>query len=181
MTTRAATVEAQLSPGVTFRAPHGRQVLVGHPDEGMTPTGVRMRPCGRPGRRCGNQEHRASTQRHRFYALAFPEQPPTYGSVKVLSCGTTMATALSNEVGLKPLKPVKGLYPKPEGLGFYALSHKWLAWHRRCNVCTVEKDACSGAPPWRRITAEHRSAVALQGGDNGDRANDARDDRANDA
>src|SRR5438270_2406915 len=140
MMMRTTTVEAQLSPGVTSpprtRGPrHGRKVLICHPDEGMTPSGVRMRPCGRPGRRCGNQEHRERKQRPRFYALAFPGQPPTYGSVKVLSCGTTRATALSNEAGLKPLKPVKGLYSKPEGLGFYALSH-----NEREIVCTPDHE-----------------------------------------
>ena len=122
MMMRATTVEAQLSPGVTFRAPHGRKVLICHPDEGMTPSGVRMRPCGRPGRGCGNQEHRERKQRPRFYALAFPRQPPTYGSVKVLPCGTTMANALSSGAGLKPLKRVKGLYPTAKARGFYALA-----------------------------------------------------------
>jgi hypothetical protein len=85
MMMRTTTVEAQLSPGVTSpprtRGPrHGRQVLICHPDEGMTPSGVRMRPCGRPGRGCGNQEHRERTQRPRFYALAFPGQPPSFVS-----------------------------------------------------------------------------------------------------
>src|SRR2546423_4762160 len=129
MMMRPPRVEAQLPPGVTSpprtRGPrHGRKVLICHPDEGMTPSGVRMRPCGRPGRRCGNQEHRERKQRPRFYALAFPGQPPTYGSVKVLSCATTRATALSSEARLRPLKLVKGLYPTAVARGFYALIHK---------------------------------------------------------
>src|SRR5205085_8033205 len=35
--------------------------------------------------------HRKSKQRPRFYALAFPGQPPTYDSVKVPVLGTTRA------------------------------------------------------------------------------------------
>ena len=66
MTTHVGTAEAQLSPGVTFRAPHGRKVLVCHPDEGVTPTGVRMRPFGRLCRTV----HRRGSQTNRYVEMA---------------------------------------------------------------------------------------------------------------
>ena len=33
--------------------------------------------------------------------------------------------------------------------------HMWLPWHKSCRV--QAQDAYSGAPPWRRMTAEQRS------------------------
>ena len=46
-------------------------------------------------------------QRYTFYVRAFPAQPPTYSTVKVLSEGSTTANAQSSMGGLKPLKRIK--------------------------------------------------------------------------
>ena len=70
MTTYAATVEAQLSPGVTSRAPHGSKGARTAPVRGNDD----MTPCGVPGRICGTQVsmHVATN------GIGFTHRPPRW-------------------------------------------------------------------------------------------------------
>jgi hypothetical protein len=106
MTTHAVTVEAQLSPGVTFRAPHGRKVLACHPGEGTMARRLLASLAADAALRC-----RSTRATH---GIGFTHRPPRWnrqpiGHVKVPSCGTTMANAVSNVVRLKPTLAREGL------------------------------------------------------------------------
>jgi hypothetical protein len=60
--------------------------------------------------------HLQSKQRPRFYALAFPGQPPTYDSVKVPSPDTTNGMGRSNSVRLVGGRAFTGSGLQPHGL-----------------------------------------------------------------
>jgi hypothetical protein len=111
-------VEAQLSPGVTFRAPHGRKVLAWLPGEGMTPRGSPCATVWSPWPQgVAIRSTAKATNGLGFTCGPLPHNRLPMSLVKVLLCRTTMADALSNGTALNRLKRVKGLYPTAKARG----------------------------------------------------------------